>query len=221
MIFKYFFLNIYIFIFQIKKNIYIYFSFFFFFFCPILCNKPLTVETWAGAWRVILAIYHFLDLFSETILPGASSAIGFVKFSGKDIQTWEKMEENMQLSLDKLPIKRLDAIEENGLERFPAYASFSCLVFLCISLTFSWNVGKSFDTSPIYGVKYENSTSLTINYILYLNHWLILRFPVLLSAFLLCKFTASNILRWDGFYSLSCCNCNWYLLTITSYRLLC
>ncbi|XP_028781404.1 mediator of RNA polymerase II transcription subunit 17 [Neltuma alba] len=30
------------------------------------------------------------------------------------------MEENIQVSLDKLPIKRLDVIEENGLERFPS-----------------------------------------------------------------------------------------------------
>jgi hypothetical protein len=33
----------------------------------------------------------------------------------------QKMDEGMelQLSLDKLPIKRLDSIEENGIERFP------------------------------------------------------------------------------------------------------
>lgn len=29
------------------------------------------------------------------------------------------MEGDMGISLDKLPIKRLDVIEENGLERFP------------------------------------------------------------------------------------------------------
>lgn len=29
----------------------------------------------------------------------------------------------MEISLDKLPIKRLDVIEENGLERFPPYGS--------------------------------------------------------------------------------------------------
>jgi len=36
----------------------------------------------------------------------------------------ENMDDNMdlQISLDKLPIKRLDSIEENGMERFPPYA---------------------------------------------------------------------------------------------------
>lgn len=30
-----------------------------------------------------------------------------------------KMDGDLEISLDKLPIKRLDAIEENGFERFP------------------------------------------------------------------------------------------------------
>ena len=31
------------------------------------------------------------------------------------------MDGDMKVSLDKLPVKRLEAIEENGLERFPSY----------------------------------------------------------------------------------------------------
>lgn len=37
------------------------------------------------------------------------------------------MDGNLEISLDKLPLKRLEAIEENGLERFPAYASYFSL----------------------------------------------------------------------------------------------
>ena len=49
------------------------------------------------------------------------------------------MDGKMEISLDKLPIKRLDSIEENGAERFPTYdSSFSFLRFdLCTS-----NVGE-------------------------------------------------------------------------------
>jgi len=40
------------------------------------------------------------------------------------------MDDNMdlQISLDKLPIKRLDSIEENGMERFPPYAFLLILI---------------------------------------------------------------------------------------------
>jgi hypothetical protein len=33
------------------------------------------------------------------------------------------MDVKLEVSLDKLPVKRLDAIEENGAERFPPYGS--------------------------------------------------------------------------------------------------
>jgi len=49
------------------------------------------------------------------------------------------MEENLQVSLDKLPIKRLDAIEENGRERFPSYVS-SIYFYFSLRLIFSRNV---------------------------------------------------------------------------------
>lgn len=35
------------------------------------------------------------------------------------------MEGKLEVSIDKLPVKRLDHIEENGVERYPAYASSS------------------------------------------------------------------------------------------------
>lgn len=34
------------------------------------------------------------------------------------------MDGKLGVSIDKLPLKRLDLIEENGVERYPAYASF-------------------------------------------------------------------------------------------------
>lgn len=38
------------------------------------------------------------------------------------------MDGNVEISLDKLPVKRLESIEENGAERFPPYgASFELL----------------------------------------------------------------------------------------------
>jgi hypothetical protein len=32
------------------------------------------------------------------------------------------MDGKLEMSLDKLPVKRLESIEENGFERFPTYA---------------------------------------------------------------------------------------------------
>lgn len=41
----------------------------------------------------------------------------------------------MEISLDKLPIKRLEAIEENGVERFPTYDSSTLgLNFILVQL---------------------------------------------------------------------------------------
>jgi hypothetical protein len=56
------------------------------------------------------------------------------KFSRK--KYWgEKMDGKLEVSLDKLPVKRLEAIEENGVEHFPPYVSSSPLLQL-------WKCGK-------------------------------------------------------------------------------
>lgn len=34
------------------------------------------------------------------------------------------MDEKVQISLDKLPVKRLESIEEKGAEQFPSYGSY-------------------------------------------------------------------------------------------------
>ena len=47
-----------------------------------------------------------------------ATVLGSVKTFPENFD-WE-MEESILVSLDKLPIRRLDAIEENGFERFPA-----------------------------------------------------------------------------------------------------
>jgi len=52
----------------------------------------------------------------------------------------EKMDGKLEVSLDKLPVKRLDAIEENGFERFPSYGSFFPL--LKPPFSFRENVGE-------------------------------------------------------------------------------
>jgi mediator of RNA polymerase II transcription subunit 17 len=40
------------------------------------------------------------------------------------------MDGKLEVSLDKLPVKRLEAIEENGVEHFPPYVSSSPLLQL-------------------------------------------------------------------------------------------
>lgn len=45
------------------------------------------------------------------------------------------MNEKLQISLDKLPLKRVEAIEENGAERFPSYASLLPLIFSFLGFT--------------------------------------------------------------------------------------
>lgn len=57
------------------------------------------------------------------------------------------MEESLLVSLDKLPIKRLDAIEENGVERFPSYVSSFHLLLYRVFLIFSRNLGNPIGTS--------------------------------------------------------------------------
>ncbi|KAF5741980.1 mediator of RNA polymerase II transcription subunit 17 [Tripterygium wilfordii] len=53
------------------------------------------------------------------------------------------MEENLLISLDKLPVKRLEAIEENGLERFPADVGYDeKRVSLIRRIDFAWAVEK-------------------------------------------------------------------------------
>ncbi|XP_042497998.1 mediator of RNA polymerase II transcription subunit 17 [Macadamia integrifolia] len=53
------------------------------------------------------------------------------------------MEGDMEISLDKLPIKRLDAIEENGLERFPPDVDHDeKWVSLIRRIDFAWAVEK-------------------------------------------------------------------------------
>ncbi|KAF7838682.1 Mediator of RNA polymerase II transcription subunit 17 [Senna tora] len=53
------------------------------------------------------------------------------------------MEEDMQVSLDKLPIKRLDAIEENGVERFPSDLDYDeKRLSLIRRIDFAWAVEK-------------------------------------------------------------------------------
>ncbi|KAL1060863.1 hypothetical protein V6Z11_1Z063800 [Gossypium hirsutum] len=51
------------------------------------------------------------------------------------------MEGNLEISLDKLPVKRLDAIEENGLERYPPESSYDeKRVSLIRRIDFAWAV---------------------------------------------------------------------------------
>lgn len=53
---------------------------------------------------------------SESWIPNTNFFLGLCpNFAG------EIMDGKLEISLDKLPIKRLDVIEENGLERFPPY----------------------------------------------------------------------------------------------------
>ncbi|KAI4335754.1 hypothetical protein L6164_014365 [Bauhinia variegata] len=53
------------------------------------------------------------------------------------------MDGNIEVSLDKLPIKRLDAIEENGLERFPTDVDYDeKRVSLIRRIDFAWAVEK-------------------------------------------------------------------------------
>ncbi|MFQ6660693.1 hypothetical protein Gotur_029111 [Gossypium turneri] len=51
------------------------------------------------------------------------------------------MDGNLEISLDKLPVKRLDAIEENGLERYPPESSYDeKRVSLIRRIDFAWAV---------------------------------------------------------------------------------
>ncbi|TYJ32181.1 hypothetical protein E1A91_A05G019700v1 [Gossypium mustelinum] len=51
------------------------------------------------------------------------------------------MDGNLEISLDKLPVKRLDAIEENGLERYPPESSYDeKRVSLIRRIEFAWAV---------------------------------------------------------------------------------
>ncbi|TYI79394.1 hypothetical protein E1A91_D05G019700v1 [Gossypium mustelinum] len=51
------------------------------------------------------------------------------------------MEGNLEISLDKLPVRRLDAIEENGLERYPPESSYDeKRVSLIRRIDFAWAV---------------------------------------------------------------------------------
>ncbi|KAK6941633.1 hypothetical protein RJ641_027010 [Dillenia turbinata] len=53
------------------------------------------------------------------------------------------MEGNIEISLDKLPVKRLDAIEENGLERFPRDVDYDeKRLSLIRRIDFAWAVEK-------------------------------------------------------------------------------
>lgn len=55
----------------------------------------------------------------------------FLFFSGKISQ--RKMNGNLEISVDKLPVKRLDAIEETGAERFPPYVPSLKISFCFVS----------------------------------------------------------------------------------------
>ncbi|XP_021895210.1 mediator of RNA polymerase II transcription subunit 17-like [Carica papaya] len=56
------------------------------------------------------------------------------------------MDGNLEISLDKLPLKRLEAIEENGLERFPADVGYDeKRVSLIRRIDFAWAVEEQDD----------------------------------------------------------------------------
>ncbi|GAV68327.1 Med17 domain-containing protein [Cephalotus follicularis] len=58
------------------------------------------------------------------------------------------MDGNMEISLDKLPVRRLDAIEENGVERFPADVGYDeKRTSLIRRIDFAWAVEKRDDTN--------------------------------------------------------------------------
>lgn len=57
---------------------------------------------------------------SEAWIPNTNFFLGLCPNSAGD-----NMDGKLEISLDKLPIKRLDVIEENGLERFPPYGPSS------------------------------------------------------------------------------------------------
>lgn len=57
------------------------------------------------------------------------------------------MDEKMKISLDKLPVKRVEAIEESGVEHFPTWVFFAIFsvyatlpfdIWEIISISFVW-----------------------------------------------------------------------------------
>ncbi|CAK9313976.1 unnamed protein product [Citrullus colocynthis] len=69
------------------------------------------------------------------------------------------MDEDMKVSLDKLPVKRLEAIEENGLERFPSDVGYEeKRLSLIRRIDFAWAIEKDDDKKKQKKSSKESST---------------------------------------------------------------
>ncbi|KAL9685760.1 hypothetical protein QQ045_023212 [Rhodiola kirilowii] len=70
------------------------------------------------------------------------------------------MEMEMEISLDKLPIKRLDAIEENGFERFPTDVGYEeKRESLIRRIDFAWAVEKDDDNKKKQKTSKDSSST--------------------------------------------------------------